>query len=70
MDHLTEKKNFFVGIFFQCFIADLYGVLYTITKTKMPRDVENYRTEIYCCRREVLLAQIFNSSRFLYLTGY
>ena len=59
VDHLAQKKNAFVGIFFDRLIAYLNGVFHTIAKSKVSRDVELHRTEVKQGRRKILLAQIF-----------
>src|SRR5690349_4757770 len=68
MDHLTEEKHSLIRIFFNSLIADLYGVLNSVAKAKMSRDVKNNWPEVECSGREILFTKIFDSSRFLDLT--
>jgi hypothetical protein len=69
MNHLAEEEDTFRWVFFDGFVADLDGVLYAITKSKMPCDVKNNWAEVECRWREILLAQVLDSPCFFDLTG-
>jgi len=46
MDHLTEKKDALVAIFFKRAIADLNGVFNAVAKAEMSCEVKNDGSKI------------------------
>jgi hypothetical protein len=56
MDHLAKQEHPVRGVFFQCFVTDFDGILNTVTKTKMAREIKYYWAKIQYRRREILLA--------------
>ena len=69
VDHLAEQVHALIGVFLQRFIADLYGVLHTIAKSKMTGDVKLNGTEVQNGRGKILFAQVFQTSPLLDLSG-
>jgi hypothetical protein len=56
VDHLTQQKDSLVRIFFQSLVTNFNGILYSITKTKMPGDKKSDGAKIQNGRRKILLA--------------
>src|SRR5678816_1456355 len=66
MDHFTQEKNSFAGVFFYSAESNINSILYTITKTKMTGQVYLKRTKIQERWTKVFFHFILLFSLFLY----